>query len=269
MVTDHDIYFFDLQGYLLLKGALSADEVGAINAILDTAPPLKPGERWGNVQAHWYNDNDGLNLQHIYEAGEPFEKLIDHPSWYEHAKYFVDAQGSFDSLHGPLYIDENFANFRAPGEAIGMHSGGHIGTIRCQFRVLNAKFHCGQINILTALSDIGPGDGGTLIIPGSHNSNFEHPEMASYVMHSNKSGQTPQGAVEVHMNAGDALLFVDALCHGSTQRTNPGTRRVVVYRYGPSWGRSRHDYEPSPELLDRLTPLRRQMVNPIVPKPAI
>jgi hypothetical protein len=43
---------------------------------------------------------------------------------------------------------------------------------------------------------------------------------------------------------------------------NEGIRRIVVYRYGPSWGNFRHGYQPSPELLERLTPERRQMVWP-------
>jgi hypothetical protein len=37
----------------------------------------------------------------------------------------------------------------------------------------------------------------------------------------------------------------------------------MVYRYGPSWGNFRFGYHPSPELLDRLTPARRQIVYPL------
>ena len=70
------------------------------------------------------------------------------------------------------------------------------------------------------------------------------------------------GAIEIHMKAGDALLFVDCCTHGSANRVNDGERRTVVYRYGPSWGNFRHGYQPSPELLDRLTPERRQIVWP-------
>ena len=47
-----------------------------------------------------------------------FEKLIDHPSWIEHVKHFVGGEGTFDYNHGPLFIDENFANIRGPGESI-------------------------------------------------------------------------------------------------------------------------------------------------------
>ena len=59
IVTDCDIFFFDLRGYLFLEGALSAQEVADMNAVLDSAPLLAPGDWWGNVHAHSYRDNDG------------------------------------------------------------------------------------------------------------------------------------------------------------------------------------------------------------------
>ena len=68
------------------------------------------------------------------------------------------------------------------------------------------------------------------------------------------------------MKAGDALLFVDAVSHGATRRTNPGERRVVIYRYGPSWAATRHGYRYSNELLERLTPARRKILEPIPPR---
>jgi len=262
LVSDLDIFFFDLQGYLLLEQALSSEEVAAMNAILDQVPPLEIGQWWGHVNAHSYGDNDGLNLQQIYEAGEPFERLIDHPAWIDKVRHFVGGEGTFDWNHGSLFIDENFANLRGPGEAIGMHSGGHDGTQRNQFRVLNGKFHCGQVNVFIALTDIGPGDCCTLIIPASHKSNFVHPDFETHRMFGEQAGQIPRGACEMHMQAGDALLFVDTLCHGSTRRTNSGQRRTVVYRYGPSWGNFRHNYQVSDDLLERLTPEQRAIVRP-------
>jgi len=263
MVTDLDIYLFDLRGYLHLPGALSADKVADLNACLDEIPPLKPGEWYGYVHAHHYGTTDGLNLQQIYEAGAPFENLIDHPAWIDKVKYFVGGEGTFDWHHGPLFIDENFANFRGPGEAIGLHSGGHVGAKRIQFRFHNGCFQCGQIDILIALTDIGPDDGGTMIIPGSHKSNFVHPHFDDFRMAQKASVDGLEEAVEIHMQAGDALLFVDALAHGSARRVNEGQRRVAVYRYGPSWGNFRHGYQPSPELLARPTPERRQIVQPL------
>jgi hypothetical protein len=60
------------------------------------------------------------------------------------------------------------------------------------------------------------------------------------------------------MQAGDAIIFVDALCHGSATRVNMGERRHSVYRYGSSWNRTRFGYHASPDLLERLGPLARK-----------
>lgn len=128
---------------------------------------------------------------------------------------------------------------------------------------------CGQVNVLMALTNIGLGDGGTMLIPASHKSNFQHPGYDQARMGPGRSVDMVEDAIEVHMNAGDVLVFVDSLCHGSAKRVNEGTRRICVYRYGPSWGNSRHGYQPSEELLDRLTPERRQMIQPqkLIPRP--
>lgn len=266
--TDMEVFLFDLRGYIVLKNALTQDEVAETNAALDALPPLQKGEWYGYVHGHSFGEKDGLNLQQIYEAGEPFERLIDHPSWIEKVKHFVGGEGTFDYKHGPLFIDEAFANFRGPGEAIGIHSGGHTHVKRTQFLCVDGKFHCGQIDILIALTEIGPEDGATMVIPGSHKSNFPHPQMGGHTIGEGGSVDGMEAAVEIHMEPGDALLFVDAICHGSARRSRPGNRRIIVYRYGPSWGNFRHGYAPSPELLARLTPERRQIVqpNPLLPR---
>lgn len=262
MITEMDAYLFDLRGYLLLRGALSPEEVKALNAGLDAIPRIAPGDWHGYVHREETEDTRGIAYQQIYEAGAPFERLIDHPSWIDKVKRFVGGEGTFDWHHGPVFIDENFASIRGPGEAIGLHSGGHTGVKRTQFRYHNGQFHCGQINILMALTDIGPGDGGTMVIPGSHKSNLVHPQLARTKISSGASADDVEGAIEVHMKAGDAILFVDAIAHGSARRVNGGERRIVVYRYGPTWGNFRFGYTPSPALLQRLTPEQRAIVYP-------
>ncbi|SVC26259.1 uncharacterized protein METZ01_LOCUS279113, partial [marine metagenome] len=263
VINDLETYLFDLRGYVHLEAALSGQEVAGLNAGLNAIPRLEPGQWHGYVHGHSYGTVDGLNYQQIYEAGAAFEALIDHPSWIEHIKLFVGGEGTFDYHHGSLFVDECFANFRQAGEAIGLHSGGYPPIHRNQFRYHNGRFMCGQVNLLMALTDIGPGDGGTMLIPGSHKSNFTHPHFVQHRM--NPKGATVEGiegAIGVQMKAGDALIFVDGLSHGSARRVNEGERRIIVYRYGPSWGNFRHGYQPSPELLERLTPERRQIVQP-------
>lgn len=263
MVCERDTYFFDLLGYIIIRGALNPEEVRACNECLDSIPKLRPGEWYGGLHGHTYGTNDGVSYQQVYEAGEPFEKLIDHPAWIEHMKTFVGGQDTFDAKHGPLFIDECFVNFRGPGEVIGIHSGGHAGCKRNQYRVHNGKFMVSQVNALVALTDIGPGDGATMVIPASHKQNFPHPDLRQHqMMAGGASADGLDGAIEVHLKAGDALIFTDAICHGSARRTNPGQRRIAVYRYGPSWGFFRHGYRPTRQLLERLTPQRRKIVWP-------
>ena len=270
-VTPREEYLFDLNGFVVLKDVLTRAHVAEMNAILTDLthldPPLRPGEWYGCVHAHSYGGAEGTNLQQIYEAGEPFERLIDYPGWFAKVKHFVGGENTFDWLHGPVFIDENFANLRGPGDAIGLHSGGLTGVKRNQFRYHNGRFQCGQINILMALTDIGPGDGATMIIPASHKSNFEHPDFGEHCMKNGevRSVDDVEGAIEVHLEAGDALLFVDAISHGSARRINPGERRIIVVRYGPSWGNFRHPYHASNELLQRLTPRQRRIACPQLP----
>ncbi|MBL8992003.1 MAG: phytanoyl-CoA dioxygenase family protein [Spirochaetia bacterium] len=262
--TDLEIFHFDLYGFIIVRGALSADEVGACNESMDRLQHLRKNEWSGYVHGHDYGGKEGLNLQQIYEGGECWEKLIDHPSYIERVRTFVGGDGGFDYLHGPLFIDECFANIRAEGEAIGIHSGGHAATARTAFNVKDRKFHCNQVNVLIAHRDVGPGDGATMVVPASHKANFIHPDFETKKMVGGQSASA-EGvayAVEVHLKAGDALIFVDATMHGSASRRNPGQRRISVYRYGVSWGRWRHPYRPSAALLERLTPARRQIVMP-------
>ncbi len=137
------------------------------------------------------------------------------------------------------------------------------GALRGAYHYANGAFRCGQCNILLALTDIGPGDGATMVIPGSHKSNFPHPSAGDYARGDRMDHL--EGAVEVHLNKGDALLFVDGIMHGASSRTNPGERRVIIYRYGVSWAATRFGYQYSQALLDRLTPERRKILQPIPP----
>ncbi|WP_375452256.1 phytanoyl-CoA dioxygenase family protein [uncultured Devosia sp.] len=254
-------FLFDLRGYLILEKAIDQTLLAELNGAFDTFPDLQFGEWWGNTQRLDNNGHAGLELQNVVEAGKPFETLIDHPSWVDRLQRYCGEDGSW--VEG-LYIDECFASVRRSGGYFPLHSGGQDGVIRNQYGFANGKFHCGQVNILLALTDIGPGDGGTRIVPGSHKSNIAHPVFSQpFAERVKAEDEVVEGSIEVNMKAGDALMFVDALSHGATKRTNAGDRRVVIYRYGPIWGNTRYGYDYSPELLARVTPAQRKILQPI------
>ena len=81
MPTPLDDYLFDLRGYLILKNAIEPELLSDLNRTFDNFPPLKQGEWWGNAHRRDYTSSTGFELHNCVEAGEPFERLIDHPSW--------------------------------------------------------------------------------------------------------------------------------------------------------------------------------------------
>jgi ectoine hydroxylase-related dioxygenase (phytanoyl-CoA dioxygenase family) len=256
-----DDFLFDLRGYVVLENAAEPELVADLNRVFDRFPELNYGQWWGNAQRRDYTGNTGFELHNCVEAGEPFERLIDHPAWIAHVRRYC---GEAQSYVEGLFIDECIASIRRSGGHHPVHSGGYRGALRGIYLYKNGVFRCGQVNIILALTDVGPADGPTMVVPGSHKSNFPHPLAGDYL--SGARMDNLPGAVPVHMKAGDALLFVDGLMHGGSSRTNPeGERRVVIYRYGVSWGATRYGFRYSPELLARLTPERREILEPLPP----
>lgn len=266
-------YLFDLQGYLILRNAISSADLQEMNGWVDdhwsyveNAQLLgqKVGaNQWiGNVELHSYGKDDGVNFQNIIEGAPVFERMIDHPAWTPLARKYINP------VNG-ISIHENFLNVRGPGGFLYIHCGGHTPLQYLTFRNHNTgEWMVGQINVIMALTDIGPGDGPTVLVPGSHKSTEIHPRLevdgkGLVAIDDHQAAGTALGMQEMHLNAGDALFFTDALTHGSAERTNPGHRRVVIYRYSPRFIRTRFNYEWSEGLLNRLTPERRQIIEPI------
>ena len=256
-----DDFMFDLSGYLILKNAVDADLLSRLNREFDALPrDMEHGDWYQGAQRRDYTKSTGLELHNCVEIGAPFHELIDHPSWINYVKHFAGEEKSY--VEG-LFIDECIASVRSSGGHHPVHSGGFEGAVRGMYRYEHGVFRCGQVNIILALTDIHQGDGPTMIVPGSHKSNFPHPGAGNYF--DDARMDTLEGAIPAHLDKGDALLFVDGLMHGGSSRTNEGERRITIYRYGPVWGASRFGYEYSQALLEGLKPARRRILQPVPP----
>jgi hypothetical protein len=256
-----DDFMFDLNGYLLLKGAVEPELIAGLNRAFDAFPPLEREQWWGNTQRRDYTGETGFELHNCVEAGAPFEALIDHPGYINYLRRYCGEQDSY--VEG-LFIDECIASIRRSGGHHPVHSGGYRGALRGAYRYKDGVFRAGQCNIILALTDINPGDGPTMVIPGSHKSNFPHPNAGDYGRGDRMDAL--EGAIPLYMQAGDALLFVDGLMHGGSSRTTEGgERRVTIYRYGPLWASTRFGYEYSEPLLNRITPAQRKILQPVKP----
>ena len=265
-------YLFDLHGYTILEHAIDKDHLQSINSWLDALPPLEADQWFGNIDVHTYGVTDGINLQNIIEGGEIFERLIDHPAWIGRVYHYIGKN------HQP-FINESFINLRGPGGYIGVHGGGDNPFITTGSGRKRGEWCCGTLTLMVALNDVEGGDGATIIVPGSHKSDIQHPAQAEHGKKwlkdakpmkvdegSLTKGHSIEGGIEIHLKTGDGILFNDSLCHGSGERTNPGERRMIIFRYMPSAMAHRFRYEPSQELISRLTAERRAIIQPVIPR---
>ncbi|MEU8326183.1 phytanoyl-CoA dioxygenase family protein [Nonomuraea sp. NPDC048881] len=258
-MSELDDFMFDLNGYLILRNAVDADLLRRLNEEFDAFPRhLARGEWYRGAQRRDYTPETGFELHQAVAAGRPFEELVDHPSWFDLVRHYA---GEEDSYIPGVFVDETIASIRESGGHHPVHSGGYRTALRCGYRYDHGVFRCGQVNIILALTDIGEGDGATMVVPGSHKSNFRHPLGGDYARGDRMD--TLPGAIPVHLEKGDALLFVDGLMHGGSTRTNPGERRVVIYRYGPVWAGSRYGYVYDESWLGGLTEQRRKVLYPV------
>jgi hypothetical protein len=265
--TPLEDYRFDLDGFLVLRGAASCAQVAAANAEIDLW--RASGAEWiGNVHAlpptgalAEYRSSPGSRhvqtYHNVVEAGGVFEEFVDHPGWIRHVRRYTDDDG--------LHLWMNFVTATSASGGTSLHSGGHGRHFRSSFHYHDGAFHCGNVVVIVALTDIGPGDGPTVVIPGSHKSNRANPVVEAVRDLEACLGQLGGMVRDVHLGAGDALVFTDAVLHGGRPRENPGERRILVYRYAPFWTKNRMGYEPSEELVARLSPARRAIVRPIAP----
>jgi hypothetical protein len=103
------------------------------------------------------------------------------------------------------------------------------------------------MSVIIALTDIVPGDGATVLVPGSHKSMIKHPVQQQM----QTEGGLVEGAEEMHLRAGDAIVFNDRLCHGSAARVNEGDRRILCFRYLPKQTSSNRCAEAVAESVGR------------------
>ena len=112
-------YLFDLNGYLVLEGAISPEDVAAMNATYDAIAAADiEGKGWfGRVGVSNSGRQEGMIFEQLYEAGPVWEKLVDHPAWFNKVAHFVgsDDPENFDNHHGLLFIDECFGTIRRQG----------------------------------------------------------------------------------------------------------------------------------------------------------
>jgi ectoine hydroxylase-related dioxygenase (phytanoyl-CoA dioxygenase family) len=230
-MNEQEKYLFDLQGFLVVPNALAPEQVAALNAILDDrlaqeAAPDANTHRFGS----------------LLDWGQPYLDLIDNPRITPY----------LEELLGPAFrLDHDYADVIRSGKGpIGttLHGGATPYDPLYAYRYDNGRLRNGLFVVAYNLKDVHPGEGGFAGVPGSHKSNLPFPSEWREL-------DTPHPCVQPVVGpAGAAILFTEALTHGTLPWRGKDERRTLFYKYSPksiSWAAAYYNAADYPGLTER------------------
>ncbi|HEY3080956.1 MAG TPA: phytanoyl-CoA dioxygenase family protein [Chloroflexota bacterium] len=248
-MNDEERYLFDLMGYVVVEPVLDGRELDELNALIDAR------EVWARFEEERAERPGAGARGAAYHVGplhtweEPFRRLIAHTRI---VPYLVE-------MIGPGFrYDHGYAIFmKRGGEKLRLHGGGTPYEPEECYHWRNGRMYNGLVVVSFALGDVGPGDGGFAAVPGSHKANLPCPEPFKQF---ERAGPWLQ---QVPQRAGSAIIFTEALTHGTWPWTAETERRSLLYKFSPghmSWSRRYAapddvpDADWSPELRRILEP---------------
>jgi len=269
-MSDYEKFLFDLNGFLVLRNVLSADEVAAANAAID-------------ARSEYLRSREDATLRNALEGSphsaagprmdmggmlswpkphcEPFRKLLAHPRLVPYLNTLLGPGYRLD--HQPLVVaqDKDSEGFALHGGPISGDDGQPLGKFNpeLQYRCVNSEPWTSLLAMSVQLCDHGPGDGGFCIVRGSHKLNFPVPADAA-------NGLAPgfdEHLYQPQTRAGDVLIWSEATVHGATPWRGTHQRRIALYRFSPAnMGYGRGYLEIDPEAYADMNPLQRAVVEP-------
>jgi hypothetical protein len=238
-------FHLDAYGYVLLKGVLTPNEAERMKAALyrmKSDPDLESKR----VYAHRRGDHHAL-FGHLAEYDPALLEYAVHPKLIPLAEELVG---------GAVRLEESEAiiNRRDPGldpsktegrksVPLGFHRGA-APTWGCY--VERDRFHCIFVKTLCYLTDVGPDDGGTAVIPGSHKMTWDQQAMIR------AAAEDESLVTQIEAEAGDVLLFAESLIHSTTAIRSDKERVILVSGYTPTMVREWMGNEISSEFIATL-----------------
>ena len=216
-------YFWDLTGYLVVKGVLSKEEVARANDIVD--------RYWNRVEVGGSTARESIAfagtgrpmLPGILEFPkpdcEPFREMLAHPVLVKYLNVMCDKGFRLD--HGPMFI---VSNKGTAGHT--MHGNGEPHRPHVAYHHQNGEPWVGGVTVAWQLHDCKEGMGGFACVPSSHKAMFPMPKGVH-------TGDDDMGLIKQPVvEAGDVVFFMDsAQAHGATPWKLDTTRRSILFKY--------------------------------------
>ncbi len=257
-MDEYEKYTFDLNGYLVVENILTPEEIAACNgAINQNADRIRERSEEqslsggsGALKGKQGRGDLGGMLTWPQPWCRPFRDLLAHPRIVPYLLELLRDGFRLDHLYGII--------MRGGTEGHTLHGAGTTDDLTHFYQFHNGRMRCGLTVVAWALTDCGPGDGGFACIPGSHKSNYPAPR--DVVRLEKDIGVVKQ----VQAGAGSAVIFTEALTHGTLPWKAGHERRSILYKYAPGPLTYSRTYLPQgvEDVLDEFTPEQRAMLEP-------
>ena len=254
-MTPEQRYLFDLQGFLHLESALSDAELSAAQNALSCLESIPDEELPPGIE----RVNDGGGYTNGFSFDPAFEHLAMHPSIWPMLKELTANRPRLasGSLRVNTHLDNKFLNMHSARE-----EWDDVETPR--YFVKSGRIYCDFVVAFFYLSDVHPGDGGLLLIPGSHRSEFDKP-VSFYEPGPDGSDPPPNPAVpNLPAKAGDVVIMTELTTHGALKwKPTDRTRSFLMMRYVPQFVGSTDENLPFPipeEVTSRLSPKTQELI---------
>jgi ectoine hydroxylase-related dioxygenase (phytanoyl-CoA dioxygenase family) len=260
MRTEAERYLFDLDGYIVVRQALTPTEVGALNNAVDRLPPETRGDRSSHAHSGFVASaangtsraNDTASREGglgMLDWGPEFRALVGHRRL---VPYLAALLG--DNFR----LDHHYAVFQRDLGAAGVPNPLHNGAVpfdpSSYYLVREGRIYNGMIVVSIAITDAPADAGGFCCIPGSHKSNFPLPAAL-------RDLEGARSIIrQVPLQAGDALLFTEALTHGALAWRGATERRALLFKYCS--GHIQWDSVIMPTGSHKWTPEQRRILRP-------
>jgi len=221
-IPEKERYLFDLQGFLVVENVLNNEEISALRKLVDKQVAIENQPSASKLRF------DGL-----LSWGKPFINLIDNPRITPYLSEF---------LGGKFRLDHDYIHIIREGLGpIGcnLHGGATPYDPTQYYSFRNGRIYNGLLAVAYELNDVHPGDGGFACIPGSHKSNLPCPQEWLNLE------SLKEIVKSVTVKAGSAIIFTEALSHGTLPWKGKNERRTLFYKYSPhSYAWLRNYYKP-------------------------
>lgn len=217
-MTDEQRFLFDLQGFLVVPEVLDAAAVQRMRTAMDAHGVDPPEEK-----------SDDYRFGDFLRWSDDFRRLIDHHAIMPILVDLLGPKFRLDHAYGMATRPRRGGEAPEKATAHNLHHTAGMFEHGCYYVTHGSRMHNGLIVVSYALTDIAPGVGGFCCIPGSHKAIFPMPRPLFQIEGNPLVKQVPQ-------RAGDALIFTEALTHGTWPWTDPqGERRSVLLKYSPHY----------------------------------